>query len=348
MQKALRFLIGVALALAFLWLALKNVSLDELRLTIGKLSYSWVFPFFFVSLLSLYLRAERWKQLIEQEGVKDISRYNLFSGVMLGYMVNYAIPRLGEVSRSVYVGNKEKISRSRLMGTVVLERSLDALIMLLLAFFVLYYIFSDFTIIIPLLDSQTVTWFHKLISLEGVQLLGGLFLLILASAAMLYLLATLLARKWEKMAKALQIVSNISKNFIEGFFSLYKIKNWPLFILLTAGIWICYILMTYIPFAAFNLQAEYGLGLKHALVITTVSAVAISLPAPGGIGTYHLFVSKVMLFLFAVPETTGAAYAIVNHFVMMIIILAVTPLLLFFNRQDKDQKNNLIPSLKKE
>jgi hypothetical protein len=121
-----------------------------------------------------------------------------------------------------------------------------------------------------------------------------------------------------------------------------------------AAIWFCYVLMTYIPFTAFDLHTEYGLGLREALVITVVSSLGIALPSPGGIGTYHWFVSRSMLLLFAVPEALGVAYAIVTHLVMMIIILVATPLLLAVNKagwhlklrnrhghkQNRAQKNN--------
>jgi glycosyltransferase 2 family protein len=97
---------------------------------------------------------------------------NLFSGVMLGYMVNYAVPRLGEVSRSVFVGNREQISRTKLMGTVVLERALDLLVMLALVVFVVVYLLSDYRVIVPLLGTDTVQWLQSMLSIDGAMVLG--------------------------------------------------------------------------------------------------------------------------------------------------------------------------------
>jgi glycosyltransferase 2 family protein len=327
LNKYLRFIISFLIAALFLWLALRDVSFQDLRLTMGTLTYFWLLPYLLVSLLSHYLRAERWKQLIEQEGVRT-SRMTLFSGVMLGYMVNYAVPRLGEVSRSVFVGNKEQISRTKLMGTVVLERVLDLLVLLVMMLFVIAYLLRDYRVIIPLLGTDTVQWLQALLSLDGAIVLALLVLAFIVFAYLLYRLFRALGRWIPSLERFYRFSADISKKFIQGLLSIKRVRNWPLFVLLTAAIWFCYVLMTYIPFTAFDLHTEYGLGMREALVITVVSALGVSLPSPGGIGTYHWFVSRSMLLLFAVPETLGVAYAIVTHLVMMIIILVATPLLL--------------------
>ncbi len=329
-KKTLRFIASALVALVFLWLALKDISYQDLRLTMSKITYYWLFPYLLISLLSHYLRAERWKQLIEQEGLHP-GRMNLFSGVMLGYLVNYAVPRLGEVSRSVYVGNKEQISRTMLMGTVVLERALDALVMLILVVVSLFYLMSDYRLIVPLLGRDTVSWLQSLISVDGMLILITLAVASAIALYLLYRLAMCLGRLLPTIENMRTFMVDLSKKFVQGLFSIKDVNNWPLFILLTAAIWFCYVLMTYIPFTAFDLHNEFNLGLREALIITVVSALGVALPSPGGIGTYHWFVSRSMLLLFAVPHTVGVAYAIVTHLVMMIIILIATPILLVIN-----------------
>lgn len=331
LNKYLRFIVSILIAAVFLWLALRDVSFHDLRLTMGKLTYLWLLPYLFVTLLSHYLRAERWKQLIEQDGVRA-SRMTLFTGVMLGYMVNYAVPRLGEVSRSVFVGNKEQISRTKLIGTVVLERALDLLVMLLLAIFVVVYLLADYREIIPLFGTDTARWVQSLMSMNTVLIIAILALASILALYLIYRLMLLLRRWFPSLQKIFRFLADISAKFMQGLISIKDVKNWPLFILLTAAIWFCYVLMTYIPFTAFDLHTEYGLGMREALVITVISALGIALPSPGGIGTYHWFVSRSMLLLFAVPEAAGVAYAIVTHLVMMIIILITAPTLLIAHR----------------
>ncbi len=330
-KKYIRFLIGILIALLFLWLAVKDISFSDFRLTMNKLTYYWLIPYVVISLLSHYLRAERWKQLIEQEGMKT-SRWTLFSGVMLGYLVNYAVPRLGEVSRSVYVGNRERISRTKLVGTVVLERVMDLAVMFVLVLFVFIYLFTDYSVIVPILGAETVRWLQAVWSLDGILVIGLLLLSILVVLFLIYQLLRIAGRWLPAVFRLLQLAAELSKKFAQGLISFRDVKNWPLFIILTTAIWFCYVLMTYIPFTAFDMHSEFGLGMQEALVITVVSALGVSLPSPGGIGTYHWFVSRSLLFFFAVPEVIGVTYAIVTHLIMMIIILVATPVILVVNK----------------
>ncbi|MDG5766965.1 lysylphosphatidylglycerol synthase transmembrane domain-containing protein [Balneolales bacterium ANBcel1] len=331
MHKYLRLILSLAVALLFLWLALKDVSFYEVRLTLNTLTYYWLLPYLVISLASHYLRAERWRLLIEQGGVKT-SRLTLFSGVMLGYLVNYAVPRLGELSRSVFVGNREQISRTKLIGTVVLERALDLAVMLVLIVFVFVYLFRDYTLFAQIFGEETILWIKAAGSVEGIQY--AIILLLSAVVLLLagYLLFRLLSSWIPAVANAKRIFTETSIKFLKGLISIKDVKNWPLFLLLTAGIWFCYVLMTYIPFTAFNMHTEFNLGLQEAMVITVISALGVAIPSPGGIGTYHWFVSRSLLLLFAVPEATGVAYAIVTHLVMMIIILVFTPVLLAIHK----------------
>lgn len=336
-KSSLRFVVSILIALLFLWLALRDVSLGELRLTMNKLTYYWLVPYIVISLLSHYLRAERWKQLMEQEDART-SRMNLFSGVMLGYLVNYAVPRLGEISRCVYVGNREQLSRSNLLGTVVIERALDLLITVLLTVFVIIYLFSDYRDIVPIIGDSTINVLDVIVSPEGLAVLLIILVFGVLAVYLGYRLLSYVSNWIPSLAGFFRFAADKSRKFAQGMMSIRKVRNWPVFILLTVGIWFCYVLMTYIPFTAFDLHTTYGLGMQDALVITVVSALGIILPSPGGIGTYHWLVSRSMLILFAVPETIGVAYAIVTHLVMMIIILAVTPMLLVLNKVNWREK----------
>lgn len=330
-KKVLRILISVLIAVVFLWLALKDVSRSDLLVTLNTLTYYWVVPYIVVTLSSHYLRAERWKLLIEQEGINP-SRMTLFSGVMLGYSVNYAVPRLGEISRSVFVGNQEQISRTKLIGTVVMERFLDVIVMMLLILFVIVYLVSDYEMMLQIVGSDYIRLFKMLWSFDGVIMIGAAVLIGFMAMFLLYFTILYLRRWFPFLSSVLIFFADVFNKFGQGLSSIKEIRNWPWFIFLTLVIWACYIIMTYLPFTAFNMHIQYGLGFQEALIITTVSALGVTLPSPGGIGTYHWFVSRSLLIFFAVPEALGLAYAIVTHLVMMIIILVATPILLAVNK----------------
>ncbi len=90
--------------------------------------------------------------------------------------------------------------------------------------------------------------------------------------------------------------------------------------------------MTYIGFFMFDMQGEFGLGFTEATVLTVVSAVGIAIPTPGGIGTYHLFITKALFIFYAVPEATGLAYATIAHAATLLLVMIVSPTLLAIDK----------------
>ena len=86
--------------------------------------------------------------------------------------------------------------------------------------------------------------------------------------------------------------------------------------------------MTYIPFFMFDMTNVFDLSYTDAIVLTMVSAVGISIPTPGGVGSYHIFIKLALLYLYAVPEATGLAFATIAHAATLVVIIVVTPILL--------------------
>jgi hypothetical protein len=118
----------------------------------------------------------------------------------------------------------------------------------------------------------------------------------------------------------------------DGLVSIRRVKNWPLFIGLTALMWFCYILMTYIPFYMFNMVQVYHLGLFDAMTVTVIGAIGIALPSPGGMGTYHWFTKQALFVLFSVPAVVGLAYAFITYAVIFLIYMIFTPIIILISR----------------
>ena len=107
---------------------------------------------------SHYIRAERWRLLLGGTKLRA-HRSTLFAGVMFGYLINIPFPRLGEISRPMYVAKQLGESNSKLIGTIVLERFIDVISMLIIMGLVAYFLLSDVDILsrllgIDLADSQ--------------------------------------------------------------------------------------------------------------------------------------------------------------------------------------------------
>jgi glycosyltransferase 2 family protein len=323
LSNVLKGLISVLIAIGFLWMAFRSVPLEDLVDLWPEIQFSWIIYFIPVTVLSLWLRAERWKLLTEKDHIKS-SRRVLFAGVMYGYTVNYAVPRLGELTRCYYVAKKEQKPVAAILGTVVLERIIDLVVMLLLLIAVFLFVLSDREVLFHLfgLDAST-NWinFYLRLILYGLIALGILFGM------------GILFKKVTSQSDALAViftkVSSAASHFKEGLLSIRTVRHPFLFLLQTIGIWFSYILMTYIPFTMIDGGLLATLSLKEALVITVISAVGVVIPSPGGIGTYHLLVQKGLYLLYQIPETTGMAYALISHSSVMLLILTITPISLF-------------------
>lgn len=325
--------IGLALSLGalFLWLAFRNVQLQEVWQHSKDIQFTWLLPFAITALFSHIFRAERWRLFIEQDK-EDLDRITLISGVLVGYVMNLVGPRFGEVSRPVYVGKKEGLSSSKLMGTIVLERVIDVAVMAFLMVVVSVYVIADFNVLRQIFGDETINFLTNESSL--LTYLWVIFLLF-AMAGIAYGLLRLLLYLGDNFAFLQRWVYKSKKAFImfrNGLLAARDVERWWLFLLYTVCIWFCYTLMTYIPFWMFDMQEVYNLDMLDALVITVISAIGIAIPSPGGLGTYHYFVKQSLLVLFAVPAVTGIAYATVTHGVMVLFVISITPIFLFVDK----------------
>ena len=328
MKTSLKVLAGILIAGFFLWIAFKDVEIEQILEASKNMSYGWILPFVLATLSAHFIRAERWRLLFNDKE-KTPHRVTLFTGVMVGYLSNIPFARLGEVTRPIYVARQVDESNSKLIGTIVLERIIDMLSLLLLMAFVAIFMISDPEILnnlfgIDITDSSVLFSFAVTIAKYlGIAILGF---------GLVYVLLRSLSTKVQLIAKGFEKFKEISKTFVGGVLAVKELKNWPLFVFYTALIWVCYIGMTYIPFWMFDLHIIYELSYADALVLTMVSAVGIIIPTPGGVGTYHLFITQSLFLLYAVPETIGLAYGTITHASTLVVIIISTPILLAIDK----------------
>jgi len=327
MKKSLKIIASIGFGIFFLWMAFRKVELTELYEAASQATFWWLLAFIPITLFAHYLRAERWRLLIKAEDRP--MRITLFSGVMLGYLINIALPRVGEVTRPVYVAQKAGLKSSKLIGNIVLERIIDVLSMGILMLLVIIFVVTD-TQSLSRIFGTDITSSQVYENLAVKIFTAGIILICLM--VLIFFVLKRLSDRSEKISALFHKIRDVLHLFYEGILSIKDIDNWPLFILQTALIWVSYILMTYLPFWMFNLPLNVGLGLEEALVITVISAVGITIPTPGGIGTYHWFVTQGLFVLYALPVATGLAYATIAHASTMGLIIIFTPLALFFDK----------------
>lgn len=328
MNRAIKLIISLVIAALFMWLAFRNVEFGEI-LEAGKdMNWGWI-PFFAVSTLTAhFIRAERWRMLFN-DGITVPHRWTLFTGVMFGYLTNIPFPRLGEVTRPIYVARNIGESNSRIIGTIVLERLIDVLSMLLIMAIVGVTLVSDPEILSRLFGVDVT---DPSVYTTVLLYLGGFGILALLGGYLSYRLVIGWSEKEGRFGRFALKIKTTSASFFRGVLAVRTLRNWPLFVFYTALIWLFYILMMYIPFWMFDLQEVYSLTFTDAIVLTMVSAVGISIPTPGGVGSYHLFITYSLLVLYAIPETTGLAFATITHAATLLLVLIAAPICLAIDK----------------
>ena len=334
-KKTLKTTLALIVGGFFLWLAFRNVRLEEVWEYAKTISFGWLIPFGLTLLMSNVLRAERWRLLIEHEK-EDLDRVTLIAGVLNGYLLNMVGPRFGEVSRPVYVAKRENLSSSKLIGTIVLERIIDLLTMIFLMIVVAVYLISDFGVLRQIFGSQTMD-----LLTQGVPLITTLWsvftvLIIVLIGYLAVKGIRMLAVRFEKVYWWMKKVKEGFRQFKDGLLAVRKVKRWWLFILYTALIWVCYTLMSYIPFWMFDATSD--LGILEALTITVISAIGIALPSPGGLGTYHYFVKQSLKVLFGIGLAAGLTYATITHAATVLMVVLFTPISLAIDKWRQSKK----------
>ena len=267
-----------------------------------------------VLLLSHFLRALRWKMLIEPLGYNP-STTLVFSGVMIGYLANLIVPRMGEVTRCGVLNRRQGIPVDKLLGTVITERIADLAVLLLLMILVFF------------IKLKLVAYFFKTQILAGLVLKGHSQgpLLIKASIIVIILMAMALFFYRRKKDIILDLAPvKIVKKFISGIWAgsktIGKIKHSWLFYSLSLIIWTLYAISTALVFYA--LDATSHLAFSDALFVLCAGSLGMVAPVQGGIGAYHFMVTQA-LFLLGIAKDEGLAYATINHSSQLLLFLVV-------------------------
>ena len=230
------------------------------------------------------------------------------TGIFLSYAVSLIIPRIGEFTRCGVLKRYDGISFSKALGTVVTERAVDTLIVMAYSGLILLIEMSTFG-----------TFFQKTgVSLDHLlsqfSLTGYLVTAVCAIAALILL--HLLLKNFSIYNKVKMTLSGIW----EGVLSLRGVKNLPLYLFFSIGIWVCYFLHYYLTFFCFDFTAHLGIGC--ALVSFVVANFAVIVPTPNGAGPWH-FAIKTMLILYGVADEQALWFVLIVHSVQTMLVVAL-------------------------
>ena len=273
------------------------------------MNWTWMLLSFPFGILAQACRGWRWKQTLEPMGEKPRTS-TVVNAVFLSYAVSLVIPRIGEFTRCGVLKRWEGISFSKALGTVVTERAVDTFVVMLYSGLILLVEMSVFGSFFR----KTGTSIDRILS--SFSLTGYLVTAVCGVAALILL--HLLLKNLSIYNKVKTTLSGIW----EGILSLRGVKNLPLYLLFSVGIWVCYFLHYYLTFFCFDFTADLGLGC--ALVSFVVANFAVIVPTPNGAGPWH-FAIKTMLILYGVQDEKALYFVLIVHTVqtMLVILLGI-------------------------
>ncbi len=309
MQKIIQILKSIlfpSLGLIILYILFKDRNFDELAVSLKHdFNYQWIWLSLVLGIFSHLARAVRWQMLIATEGRKP-GIINTFGAVLTGYLANLILPRMGEVSKCGVISKYENISFVRVAGTVIIERLADliGMIVLLALVFLL-----EHNLIVTLV-TQT------LVIPSAPQLLTSwVFWAILLFTT---LVAFIIYRRIKN--SFLSKLGDLWKKFKDGIHSFNQLTNKPLFILLSAAIWLFYFLMLYVTF--FSMEATAHLGMKAGLTILITGSLGMLAPIQGGLGAWHFMVIQTLV-LYGITEETAGNFALVVHSSQNLLVIVL-------------------------
>lgn len=291
-----KYLIGLGLGIGIFYLALSGLNLDELWQAISGARFQFLALSLGITLVANLLRAYRWKQLLHATG-HDASLPKAFASLMVGYLVNFGVPRLGEVARCTLLMRSSKVPFATAVGTVVSERLIDVLTLLVLMLLLLATGAGALANLLAQADfASKVPATSVLIgvALIGVGVLLGLWFF----------------RKQILAIPALKPLLGFAMQLWQSVLSVRNVSNPWTFIGATILIWACYMFGMYYIFPALHQDASQSLYFSFVLLI--MSAIGMAIPLPGGVGSYH----SAIIFAFwayGFTKADGQVFAVVSH-----------------------------------
>lgn len=302
----LKYIAFTALGALLFWLVYRDQDFSRIWDTIiNKVDYRWILLSFVFGILSHISRTLRWKIALEPMGANPRT-INAFITVIMAYFMNLLLPRMGEFVRCGMLSRYEKIKFSKLFGTVVTERIVDV-IMLLLSFSLVTALELDKLIHFGKENPDVVENVKSI--LQSPFLWGGLIFAILA--VIFYLR---ISKKKDGKNKLVEIFHDFS----EGIKSVFAMKRYKAYIAHTFFIWLMYFMMLWVVF--YSIDQTSDLGPLAAFTSFVMGSFGMVAPVQGGIGAWHFMVEKT-LGLYGIESADGKLFAFIAHSSMNSLVI---------------------------
>jgi uncharacterized protein (TIRG00374 family) len=298
------FILGFLISFFFIYLSLKGINFSELEASLKSADFIYLLPVLILVLSLLLLRAYRWGVILSPLIKYDLK--TLFTITSIGFMVGSIIPaRIGELARPYIVKQKNSIRMSSTIATVVVERIFDMLALMFILFFVI--------LVIPLPEALFNT---------------GITILVVSIAAFMMLIFISVKKDFslkkadaifEKLpSKPASFLKHLFHAFVEGLQILPDIKKTLYLFFLSVLVWVFNSGTFYVMFYAFGFELSF----IDACALMVIAAIAVILPAPGFVGTFH-YACILGLSYFGISKSEAASYSVLLHFLQFIPIVVL-------------------------
>lgn len=305
-RNILKFLIPLCCGILIFWAVYRQLDMKRVLRILTEIKYEWIILSMIVGVMSHIARALRWRLQVQALG-NNISLRTTTNAIFGTYAMNLVFPRLGEVWRCGYVAQREGMSFTMLLGSVVSDRLMDtvAVILLIVAvFFLQMNVLFDFLKEYPSIEETAIA---------------------LATSPYLYLsLAVVVGAiiwlfRQKKEYRWVVRIKELMRKLWYGIRTIFTMKKKTQFILYTILIWFCYYLQLYLCMFAFADTAQ--LGALAALSLFVMGSIGAGVPVQGGFGPWHVAVIAT-LYIYGVtdPDVAGS-FALVAHGVQIVVIV---------------------------
>ena len=303
----LKTILFVGLGILFIWLSVKDLSKDDIRMIFSSMSLvnnprGWFY--IMLSVVAIVaadlIRAARAELLLKSIHYKP--RFSMmFYSVMVCYLANLALPRLGEILRCSFLQRYENIPFQKTLGTVILERAVDVVCWLFLLIIAL--LLNNGLLAQLVVDQNTGTTLQEWFAQKGLSYIGNYLIYIIILVVILLVVLIRTTRSWWQKRPALVKIADFFKGIWHGFVSIKDIpKPWH-FVFWTVAMWVSYYLGVYLFFHALPYLQHIGPGAAFSVLIFGTIAFMIS---QGGLGAYPLITAGIVM-LYGVSYTQGLA-----------------------------------------
>lgn len=302
LKNVIKYVLSLGVAALLMYFCFRGVNWTEFVVSLSGCRWWWVAASILTGVLSNWFRSERWREiLLPVDG--HTGHVTTFNAVNIGYLANFVFPRIGEFVRCGVISKDSKdgkASYDKVLGTVVTERSLDMIVMLLILFVFLMVKWNEFGTFF--VDRMWIPLSQRL----NFSLWWIVVAVVIIMAAAIYLII-----RYRSRSAFAGKLWKLCRGLLDGIVSCFRMRVWWKFLLYTVLIWLMYFLMSYMSLRAVPLLDD--LSGTDALFLMLAGSLGWVVPVPGGFGAFHYIVALALSTVYNLPFELGIIFATISH-----------------------------------